>query len=712
MKGLRNILLIFALQLFCTIGKAQNTIDSLKKALPTLKDSARIDCLNELSSEYVQNENKDSASYFAESAIRESKKINYIHGIAVAFSRKVEIAKHFDDDFVQSEKLGKESLHWYVKTGNKEGIENALSLLFDALTAQSKFEEAIAFINMSYAIAKERNDKNQMSEALKLQFVYYQQTGLYEKALASLQQLYEMSIKEGNKIWLANSWWGLGVLYRTIGDFPTSLSYLRQVYHQYQTDQAYREELVKGNIDIWLKMEFAESFSLLQQFDSAWYYYNLFKPSKAAYLRIYWISTGECFFLQKQYDAALQNFLLGLAEHKKLNDRNEMMRSLLDIGNTYLALGNIKYAKKFGQEGLHLALQTKAKQFIRDGYQILSTVFDRLHKKDSANFYFREYINMKDTVLNDQTKGKLAAYAYEQKIAIINSEKEIQKAKLEKASLLKKVLFAGILFLFLFGIIIVRNIRLSRKNEKQDFEHRLVLKESEGERLKAKFQQEVTELEMQALRAQMNPHFIFNCLNAINHFILSNETETASDYLTKFSRLIRTVLHLSQKAEVSLQEELDYLNLYIQLEQLRFQKHFQYTIQCDDIDTESIKIPPMLLQPFVENAIWHGLMHKERDGLLNITLAVQDSLLYCTISDNGIGREEAAAIKSKSAAHKNSLGMQITASRLQLLNNGKNDTFHFKVIDLKYADGTSAGTKVILTIPVTVFQNPIPDPSV
>ncbi len=144
-----------------------------------------------------------------------------------------------------------------------------------------------------------------------------------------------------------------------------------------------------------------------------------------------------------------------------------------------------------------------------------------------------------------------------------------------------------------------------------------------------------------------------------------------------------------------------------------FQKHFQYTIQCDEaIDTESVKIPPMLMQPFVENAIWHGLMHIERDGLLNITLSLQDSLLYCTISDNGIGREEAAALKSKGAAPKISLGMQITANRLKLLNNGKNEGFLLKVIDMKKPDDTSVGTKVILTIPVQVFQNPIPDPFV
>ncbi len=159
------------------------------------------------------------------------------------------------------------------------------------------------------------------------------------------------------------------------------------------------------------KMEFAEVFSHLNQFDSAWYYYNLFKPSnnKAAYFPVYWVSTGECYFLQKDYNRALHNFQLGLKEHQKLNDRNEVMRTLLDIGKTWLALGDDSAALRYAREGLQIALETKAKQFIRDGYQIHYSVFDRWHQTDSANFYFRQYAAMKDLVANDQIKSKICS---------------------------------------------------------------------------------------------------------------------------------------------------------------------------------------------------------------------------------------------------------------------------------------------------------------
>ena len=120
------------------------------------------------------------------------------------------------------------------------------------------------------------------------------------------------------------------------------------------------------------------------------------------------------------------------------------------------------------------------------------------------------------------------------------------------------------------------------------------------------------ELEMQALRAQMNPHFIFNSLSSINHFVLKNETEAASDYLTKFSKLIRTVLNNSKKSMVSLEEELEMLRLYLEMENLRFKNAFSYGIHLDEmVKPTCIFIPPLLFQPFVENAVWHGLMHKK-----------------------------------------------------------------------------------------------------
>jgi hypothetical protein len=205
------------------------------------------------------------------------------------------------------------------------------------------------------------------------------------------------------------------------------------------------------------------------------------------------------------------------------------------------------------------------------------------------------------------------------------------------------------------------------------------------------------ELEMQALRAQMNPHFIFNCLNSINRFIIKNETEVASDYLTKFSRLIRMVLSNSKKTFVSLEEELDMLRLYIELERLRFKNAFDYDIGFNNgIEPENIFIPPLLLQPFAENAIWHGLMHKEAHGHLEIELSVEQKVLTCVITDDGIGRNKAAEFENSSAKKSKSMGLQITRERLALLNQNTDEQSFFNIEDITDDKGSVEGTRVIL----------------
>ena len=208
------------------------------------------------------------------------------------------------------------------------------------------------------------------------------------------------------------------------------------------------------------------------------------------------------------------------------------------------------------------------------------------------------------------------------------------------------------------------------------------------------------ELEMQALRAQMNPHFIFNCLSSINNFVLKNETEEASDYLTKFSRLIRTVLNNSKKSFIPLEDELEMLRLYLEMETLRFKNSFTYCIHTEEnIDPDAIFIPPLLIQPFVENAIWHGLLHKEDPGRLDITVKVEKNILICVIEDNGVGRSRARTSESKSVETKKSMGIQITRQRLSLINGNAEIAGNDFVIEDLFDDfGHAAGTKVILRL--------------
>ena len=186
------------------------------------------------------------------------------------------------------------------------------------------------------------------------------------------------------------------------------------------------------------------------------------------------------------------------------------------------------------------------------------------------------------------------------------------------------MLIVGIAFIVLLGVFVIRYILLKRKNEANRriiAENELLLQKFENEKTKAELEQQTTDLEMKALRAQMNPHFIFNSLNSINRFILQNNKAQASEYLTKFSKLVRMILQNSQASLITLESELESLELYLDLEALRFNYQFAYKISVPkDMDIEVLKVPPLIIQPYAENAIWHGLMHKEEKGLLDIEI--------------------------------------------------------------------------------------------
>ena len=268
---------------------------------------------------------------------------------------------------------------------------------------------------------------------------------------------------------------------------------------------------------------------------------------------------------------------------------------------------------------------------------------------------------------------------------MLNKDNQLAKQKLKQEATLKKGLIAGFILLFLLGIFILRNLSLKRRSELQ--------------KQKLESEKKQTELEMQALRAQMNPHFIFNCLSSINRFILKNESKAASNYLTRFSRLMRLVLNNSQKPLITLEDELEMLELYLEMERLRFKNSFDYAITfLNAIDSDNVFIPPLLLQPFCENAIWHGLMNKEGQGRLDIELNMEGNILNCVIRDNGVGREKAEELKSKTAEKEKSMGLQITTERLALLNKEKGLHTFYEIEDLKNENGNASGTKVILKI--------------
>ena len=204
----------------------------------------------------------------------------------------------------------------------------------------------------------------------------------------------------------------------------------------------------------------------------------------------------------------------------------------------------------------------------------------------------------------------------------------------------------------------------------------------------------------------MNPHFIFNALNSVNGFISKNDPRKANKYLSDFSRLMRTVMDNSQKDFVSLREEISVLELYLKLEHFRFQDKFDYDLTIEDkVQPDELRIPPMLIQPYIENAIWHGLRYKEDHGHLSVNIDIDEADLVMKVKDDGIGRRKSQELKTHNQKTHESMGMKNTASRINLLNSTYKSNISCQIEDLE--NGKDTGTSVSVKIPLKLIEEEI-----
>ncbi len=375
----------------------------------------------------------------------------------------------------------------------------------------------------------------------------------------------------------------------------------------------------------------------------------------------------------------------------KYNIIKDQMDVYSGIAKIFMDLGESDSCIYYAKKTIQLSKSNSYPLARMDAYNILSKLYKSQKMMDSAVKYLELTSATKDSLFNQTKERAVQSLSFDQKLEEQEkqqtAEQRKQELKAEDERYLNRIRFYGIvaaLIVFsVVGFILYRNIR---QKQFADLRHK------------------TTELEMQVLRAQMNPHFIFNSLNSINRFILQNNRLQASEYLTKFSRLVRLILQNSQAAMITLESELESVKLYLILEALRFDYHFEYKISVyPDLDISALKVPPLIIQPYVENAVWHGLMHKEEKGKLDIELSQENDYLYFKITDNGIGRKQAAAFTSKSATRHKSMGLSITAHRIAMLHPGSDLGSSVVVNDLVNSDGTAAGTEVIIKIPA-VFE--------
>ena len=692
LRGKLFILLAgFMLNLVCSAQDHPNNkkIDSLKQVLISATGIERIDCLNALCQEYWwpprTKEQSDSVSHWVTLAHQEAVKSNYTPGIANSILvMGVEQVNKLN--YLAADKYLRQALNLFESLNNDFGIGWCNVWLGQSLFNEGDFKTALSCLKKSVIYFQKIGEWDGEAKARSFIGGAYAVLGNYDSSFFFCSESVRLRQKMSDHSCAAFSMVNMGHLYQMAGSNEEALNYYRQ-----SLDYANSKGVKVINMSLYYE-SFGNAFRAINSVDSSIYYLQKmleFDPKN----KLKPISLGETLLAKNLYDTALQIFLKPVEELKKENNNWTLMRVLLNIAKAYAGQKKDKEALSYVHQSLSISQPAGAIVYILEAYKLLPPLYKRLGKNDSAYLYLEQYKLLDDSVLNKQFLWKLSNYKNQEEInrqkeqlTMLDKENKLKEDKLEQEAKLKWILMAGLLIAALSGIMIVKNLALKRKNDKLESKHS-----------QAELQQHVTELEMQALRAQMNPHFIFNCLNSINRFILKSETEAASNYLTKFSRLIRMALTHSKKNFISLEDELEMLKLYLDMERLRFKDAFEYSIVFkNSIDSGNVFVPPLLLQPFAENAIWHGLMHKEGHGHLEIELRVDDKMLTCTITDDGVGRSKAAEINSRSVQKSKSMGLQITSDRLALLNKENEQPTLFNIEDIIDDKGKPAGTRVVL----------------
>jgi two-component sensor histidine kinase len=325
----------------------------------------------------------------------------------------------------------------------------------------------------------------------------------------------------------------------------------------------------------------------------------------------------------------------------------------------------------------------------------LSKAYDGKGDYKAASIFSNQYYETRDSLNKLNYNANVAFLEVQKEKLQVQNERKLNVQSLHKHWLYSLVIIisliaVGVYFLYRYR---VRQLQLQSQLTREKTDKILA---------EAGYQHKLDELTFSALRSQMNPHFIFNALNTIQGFVYLNDRKSASFYLGKFSQLIRKILDSSNKQTITLEEEIENLQLYTDIEKARYGKNLQVTIDIDHaLDTEYILIPPMLIQPYVENSIKHGVFHKQGDKtlMINISKAEDEEAIEVVIDDNGIGRERSKEINKSRIAH-HSFATAANEKRIDLINQTINKKTKLKIIDKLNIDGSPAGTTVIITIPM------------
>ena len=410
---------------------------------------------------------------------------------------------------------------------------------------------------------------------------------------------------------------------------------------------------------------------------------------------------GKEYFALKQYLKALNYFEKAKIEIEKNHVDFVRGKNLLNLAKTYKVLGKPNVSLKFLNQAKEIANQAQDNEGLSNIYLELQDAYFKTENYKSAYKNLFEYSKMRDSLFNsDKNKTiqelntKYETEKKETQIKELSQQQKISELESIRKNTLIYSILGGILALAAIAYFSFTRFKEKKANELltsqlQEAENKIVL------------EQKATESELKALKSQMNPHFMFNALNSIQEQFMYGDKILANEQMGNFTYLTRQILTVSGKKKINLSIEVEILTKYLELEKMRFAEGFDYSISLsENIDEDYHQIPPMLIQPFVENSIKHGLLHKAGEKKLSVkfTLDEAEENLICVVEDNGVGRAKSAEIKSKRVQQHESFSTSATEERLKLLGNNLKTEDFIVYEDLQNTEDQVVGTRVRITI--------------
>ena len=659
MKLIKNLYLFTLFVVFITPAfSQQKVLDSLLVAQQkATTDKEKVVLLNAIASEYIENDPAKMMEYAQK---------------ALALAQKKELREQEADS--------------WLNIGNANIM---MSRYTDALMSFSNSQDILEKLLEEKEIADNEEIQSALARAYGSIGIVYSEQNNYAGALEyyfKALKIYQDAKQEDIVARLYNN---MGIVYKTNKEYDKALDYFRKALEVQNKIGDNTSAITITNIgNIYLLQD--KNDRALQSYNEALSIFKAHENKRGLgelynNLGNYYSKVGNTMSAENSYKKALEIF-------NNVGEKYGASASLAYLGNLYAGQGRSSEALDYLKRSSDMGEEIGVLEQVKDSEKSISELYEKNGNYEQALIHYKKYSIAKDTINNAENIKNMVReemnYEMERKTALQKTEAEKREAiyREQDKRHRQQTLFIVVLVVLLFGLIFVVYNRLQLKKT-------LTL------------QRDLAEYEQKALHLQMNPHFVFNCLGSISSFIVQNGTDSAIKYLSKFSKLMRLTLEYSKESLIPIDKEIEGLQNYLELEQLRFNQMFDFSITKDPNIEDDMAMPPLLLQPFVENAILHGIVPKKEKGRITIDFTLANDKLICTVTDDGIGFAKSKELKENSVTVHKSMALEITRKRLEVIQAFTSRVSQVEIKELLNDEGMPSGTKIILNLPIQYASN-------